>query len=172
MLVAAGLDFLGITSSLLGIAFLIGAGGFVFVLLLTYSPILRHIPILQHCLLTHHQLIRATPLHVSSTRPKSAISGMRPRMVPVVEAFLDVETTDPNQPLRNCRIKLTEFQAYSAWTDKQTKRFMTIGRWTRPIQVRPTSLGGVVDDKPPLPSMFIRKSGCTLLSLSAQSVSG
>ena len=70
-LIAFGLDFLTITSSLLGIACFIAAGVFA------------------------------------------------PTGAPVVEAFLDVETTNQNQPLRNCRVMLVGLHTYSASTHWQ-----------------------------------------------------
>ena len=53
------------------------------------------------------QLIRATPGHIRHGQPT------------VVEAFLDVETTNQNQPLRNCRVMLVGLHTYSASTHWQ-----------------------------------------------------
>ena len=67
------------------------------------------------------QLIRATPNQGQGLKPIGSDTAWE------IDAYLDVEPSDPRSPLRNCRIKLVEFEQRIAWTDNGVNKV----RWNR-----------------------------------------
>jgi len=71
-------------------------------------------------------LIRATPIQVSSLRP----TGQGQPAWEVL-AYLDVETADRNKPLHNCRIKLLDLYHFHAFKERSGDEVQVVERWDR-----------------------------------------
>ncbi len=70
------------------------------------------------------QLIKATPRGGENMRPTGGgVTSWE------VDAYIDVETLDEGEPLRNCRIKLVDLLHRNDWTEKSTREVHV--SWTR-----------------------------------------
>ena len=88
------------------------------------SATLRNQIVSLEAVIQRDDLIRVTPSQATSHRPM----GQRNISSEVI-AYLDVETAEAGNPLRNCRIKLTDLFHHMAYTDRG--KGVVVERWDR-----------------------------------------